>query len=85
MKTNVALIGFMGTGKTAVGRRLAGKLGRRFIELDSVIERKAGKSIPEIFVEDGEIAFRELEIATTKEVARTERAVSLFISRRHPA
>ncbi len=75
MKTNIALIGFMGTGKTAVGRRLAEKLGRKFIELDSVIEKKAGKSIPEIFVEDGEIAFRELEIKATKEVARTKRAV----------
>jgi len=75
MKTNIALIGFMGTGKTAVGRRLANKLGRKFIELDSVIEKKAGKSIPEIFVADGEIAFRELEIEATKEVARTKRTV----------
>lgn len=75
MKTNVALIGFMGTGKTAVGRRLAEKLGRRFIELDSAIERKARKSIPEIFVEDGEIAFRELEIEATRELARTKHAV----------
>jgi shikimate kinase len=75
MKTNIALIGFMGTGKTAVGRRLANKLGRRFIELDSVIEKRAGKSIPEIFVEDGEIAFRELEIKATKEVARTKHTV----------
>jgi shikimate kinase len=75
MKTNVALIGFMGTGKTAVGRLLAKKLGRKFIELDSVIEKRAGKSIPEIFVEDGEIVFRELEIEATKEVARTKRTV----------
>jgi shikimate kinase len=75
MKTNIALIGFMGTGKTAVGRLLAKKLGRKFIELDSVIEKKAGKSIPEIFMEDGEIAFRELEIEATKEVARKKRAV----------
>ena len=75
MKTNIALIGFMGTGKTAVGRLVAKKLGRKFIELDSVIEKKAGKSIPEIFVQDGEIAFRELEIEATKEVARKRRAV----------
>jgi shikimate kinase len=75
MKTNIALIGFMGTGKTAVGRLLAKKLGRKFIELDSVIEKRAGKSIPEIFVEDGEIAFRELEIKATKEVTRTKRTV----------
>ncbi len=70
MKTNVALIGFMGTGKTAVGEALAKKLNRKFVELDSLIERKAGKSIPEIFQQDGEIAFRELEIEVTKEIAK---------------
>ncbi|MBN1862427.1 MAG: shikimate kinase [Dehalococcoidales bacterium] len=75
MKTSVALIGFMGTGKTAVGRALAEKLGREFIELDPLIEKKAGKTIPEIFSGDGEIAFRELEIAVTKEAAGKEKAV----------
>ena len=72
MKTNIALIGFMGTGKTAVGQALARKLGRKFIELDLLIEQKAGKSIPDIFQQDGEIAFRELEIEVTKEIAREE-------------
>ncbi len=75
MKTNIALIGFMGTGKTAVGRVLAKKLGRKFLELDSLIEQKAGKSIPEIFQQDGEIAFRELEIEVTKKVAGQQNAV----------
>ncbi|MBI2329447.1 MAG: shikimate kinase [Chloroflexi bacterium] len=75
MKTNIALIGFMGTGKTAVGRALAKKLNRKFIELDSLIEQKAGKSIPEIFQQDGEIAFRELEIGVTKEIAAMRKAV----------
>ena len=70
MKTNVALIGFMGTGKTVVGKALAKKLNRKFVELDLLIERKVGKSIPEIFQQDGEVAFRELEIEATKEVAR---------------
>ncbi len=69
MKTNIALIGFMGTGKTAVGEALAKKLNRRFVELDSLIELKAGKSIPEIFQQDGEVAFRELEIEVTKQIA----------------
>ena len=69
MKTNIALIGFMGTGKTAVGQALAEKLGWRFIELDLLIEQKVGKSIPDIFQQGGEIAFRELEIEVTKEVA----------------
>jgi len=69
MKTNVALIGFMGTGKTVVGKVLAEKLNKEFVELDSLIEQKARKSIPDIFQQDGEIAFRELEIEVTKEVS----------------
>jgi len=75
MKTSIALIGFMGTGKTVVGRLLAEKLGKEFIELDALIEKKAGKSIPEIFRQDGEIRFRELEIDTAREVADKENAV----------
>ena len=75
MKTNIALIGFMGTGKTAVGRVLAEKLGKKFIELDWLIEQKAGKSIPEVFEQDGEIAFRELEIEATKEVSKSKNSV----------
>ncbi len=75
MKSNIVLIGFMGTGKTTIGRLLAKKLGRKFIETDSVIERLAGKSIPQIFQSDGEIAFRELEIEAIKENARSKRAV----------
>ncbi len=75
MKTNIALIGFMGTGKTAVGQVLAEKLGRKFIELDWLIEQQAGKSIPEIFQQDGEIAFRELEIGATKKIAEEKYSV----------
>lgn len=69
METNIALIGFMGTGKTAVGEVLAGKLGRRFVEMDRLIEQVAGKPIPDIFAQDGEIAFRELEIEATRRIA----------------
>lgn len=65
----------MGTGKSAVGRALAKRLQRKFIELDALIEQKAGKSIPEIFQQDGEIAFRELEIQATKDIARENRTV----------
>ena len=75
MKTNIALIGFMGSGKTAVGQLLAKKLDRKFIELDLLIEQKAGKSIPEIFQQDGEIAFRELEIEVAKEVSKEQYSV----------
>lgn len=70
MRSNIALIGFMGTGKSAVGKALAKKLGREFVEMDSLIEEMAGKSIPEIFQQDGEITFREMEIKVTKKVAQ---------------
>ena len=69
MKSSIALIGFMGVGKTVVGKALANKLNKEFVELDYVIEQKAGKTIPEIFEQDGEITFRELEIEETKKVA----------------
>lgn len=57
----VCLVGFMGAGKTAVGRVLAQSLGWRFVDLDDEIERSAGKSIAEIFASDGEAEFRRLE------------------------
>lgn len=75
MKTNVALIGFMGVGKTVVGQALAKKLNKEFAELDSLIEHKAGKSINDIFQQDGEITFRELEIEVTKGVAKRNNLV----------
>ncbi len=74
-KSSIALIGFMGAGKSAVGKALAARLGKRFIELDSEIERQAGKSIRDIFARDGEIAFRELEIAATRQLAGERDAV----------
>ena len=57
----VALAGFMGSGKTTVGRVLADALGCPFLDLDDIIVRKAGRSIPEIFEADGEAGFRRLE------------------------
>ena len=75
MKTSIALIGFMGTGKTVAGKVLAGKLGKEFVELDSLIERKAGRTIPEIFQQEGEMAFRELEIEVTREVSGRKNVV----------
>jgi shikimate kinase len=69
MKSSLALIGFMATGKSAVGRVVAGKLDKEFVEMDDLIERKAGKSVPEIFEQDGEAAFRKLEIEAAREVS----------------
>jgi shikimate kinase len=75
MKSSIALIGFMGTGKTAVGKLLAQRLGKEFIEMDALIEKKAGKNIPEIFRQDGEMTFRELEIEITKGITGKRNAV----------
>jgi shikimate kinase len=69
MKTNIALVGFMGTGKSTVGKILAVKLNKRFVEIDEFIEEIAGKTINTIFQQDGEIVFREIEIAAIKNVS----------------
>ena len=68
-KTSVALVGFMGAGKTAVGRVLAEKMNKELVELDSLIVEKAGKSIADVFDQEGEIAFRQLEMEVAREVA----------------
>ena len=57
----IFLTGFMATGKTKVGRILAERLGRPFVDTDNLIVATAGKSIPEIFDQDGEDAFRRIE------------------------
>jgi shikimate kinase len=75
MKSNIVLIGFMGTGKTTVGQVLAKRLNRQLIEVDAVIKKTAGKTIPEIFKNNGEIYFRELEIEATKQAAAGEKQV----------
>ena len=61
---NVILVGFMGAGKSVCGRMLARRLGRCFIETDDMIVSRDGRSIPDIFREDGEEAFRRLEAET---------------------
>ena len=58
---NVILVGFMGAGKSTVGRMLARRLGRCFVETDAMITAREGRSIPEIFAERGEPYFRKLE------------------------
>jgi shikimate kinase len=65
----------MGTGKTSVGQALAKRLNWQLIEVDAVIERMAGKSIAEIFRDNGEIYFRELEIEAIKKVASGKKQV----------
>jgi shikimate kinase len=57
----VYLVGMPGSGKSTVGRELAGRLGVPFVDLDEEIERREGRSVPEIFAADGEAGFRALE------------------------
>jgi shikimate kinase len=72
---NLALIGFMGTGKSSVGRLVADALRFTFLDTDDVIEARAGKPISEIFAQEGEPVFRKLECGLVEELARRERTV----------
>lgn len=63
-RDNIILVGFMGAGKSVCGRMLARRLGRCFIETDDMIVASEGRSIPEIFREEGEPRFRQLEADT---------------------
>jgi len=65
----IYVVGFMGAGKTAVGERLARDLQYRFVDLDREIERDSGRTIPEIFRDDGESVFRRLEARVLRMVA----------------
>jgi shikimate kinase len=73
----IVLVGAPGSGKSTVGALLAERLGVKFTDVDAVIEKRAGKSIAEIFAEDGEAAFRELEEMTTAELLPQPGVLSL--------
>jgi shikimate kinase len=64
---NVVLVGARGCGKTTIGKRLADRLWQTYIDIDEMIVRNAGKNIKEIFEEDGEAHFREIETACLRE------------------
>lgn len=65
---NIVLIGFMGSGKSTVGRELHQRLGYPLVDMDQVIEQRAGKPITAIFAEDGEEKFREMETLLLEEL-----------------
>lgn len=71
----IVLTGFMGSGKSTVGRRLAERLGWRFIDLDNLIEQRDGRAVSRIFAESGEVAFRTLETAALTSLLREPRLV----------
>ena len=72
---NIVLIGFMGAGKTTVGKALAERLQRDFVDMDIELEARAGKPIPRIFAEDGEPVFRRMERDLVKELSRRSNLV----------
>ncbi len=76
-KDSIALIGFMATGKSTVGKALKECLGKdyKFIETDQIIIKMAGKSIPKIFEEDGEAKFREYEIEACRKAVRLSKSI----------
>jgi shikimate kinase len=72
---STVLIGYRGCGKTTIGRRLADRLWQKFVDVDDLVVRKAGKSIREIFEQDGEPHFRDLEAEAIQEAAKLQEHV----------
>lgn len=68
---NIVLCGFMGCGKSTVGKRLARRLEVPFMDMDQYIEQQAGRKISEIFASEGEAAFREMEYQCAQELSRS--------------
>ena len=72
---NIVLIGFMGTGKTTIGKSLARSLGWTFVDTDELVELTAGSSVQKIFEEQGEIYFRKLETEVLIQVLGSEQQI----------
>lgn len=75
---NIVLIGFMGCGKSTIGRELRRLLGYPLADMDAIIEQRAGKSITRIFAEDGEGEFRDLESGLLGELAGAEQPAQII-------
>jgi shikimate kinase len=74
-RTNIVLIGFMGSGKSSIGRMVAKRMGFQFVDTDKVIVERAGMAIPAIFAQEGEERFRDLETAAIESLAHCSRCV----------
>ena len=72
---NIFLIGFMGSGKSYVGKRLAYRMKYQFLDLDEAIEQQTGQTIPNIFSHRGEVGFRSLEASTLRSLQTVQRTV----------
>jgi shikimate kinase len=75
MYHNIALIGFMASGKTTIGKELSCRVGFKFIDMDSMIESIFNMTVPQIFEKYGEIKFREAEIRVSRMVSLEKKAV----------
>jgi shikimate kinase len=72
---NLYLVGFMGTGKTVVGKKLSARLGRKFVDLDDCIVKRYNRSIADIFNTEGEVFFRGLETDMLREIAQEDKCI----------
>ncbi len=72
MEKNIVLIGMMGCGKTTVGRLLSRRLGLELVDTDALIEQREGRSIPDLFAQEGEAYFRALELELCRELTGRE-------------
>ena len=72
---NIILIGFRGTGKTTIGKMLAQRLGKEFVDADEYLEQKEGKTVKDIFAEGGEKLFREIETQIIAELCLLDNRV----------
>jgi shikimate kinase len=69
---HLVLVGMMGVGKSSVGRRVALRLGRQFLDTDKLVEEEAGSTVAEIFAAEGEPAFRALEAAAVRQALESD-------------
>ena len=74
-RNNLYLVGFMGTGKTTIGRELAKTMGRKFLDTDQVLEKRFGKSVNQIFADEGEAFFRDAERELSLDLSRSTNKV----------
>jgi shikimate kinase len=74
-RENIVLVGFMGSGKSSIGRKLSRRLGFQFIDTDQLIVERAGMPIPDIFARRGEDAFRDLEAEVLGSIGHLNRCI----------